>query len=136
MLGLESQLLQAQSYHAMMAISCVHQELVKKKGPPLDEFLLAVITMSGHGEVVDDDILVCQSLCPCSPLVRANRADEFAKLLIIPAHSQALANLMQKKGGLHITLPGFPALLCLIDVLQASIKGPQPQLPFVGSQSH
>jgi hypothetical protein len=91
------------------------------------------MTMSGHGEVVDEDDRKPSNPFAQSPLARANRVDIFAKLRITDAHAQAITALVEQKGGLdNITLPGFRRLLSLTDILQASIKGTQPRLPFVG----
>ncbi len=130
---LRPQLHRTQIYHATLAINYVRKELGRSKGPPPDELLLSIMTMSGHGEVVDDGEQGPIRDHVESPLVRANRVDIFAKLQITDAHAAAFTNLVEKKGGLdNITLPGFGNLLCLTDVLQGSIKGTQPRLPFVG----
>ncbi|KAJ9607452.1 hypothetical protein H2200_008525 [Cladophialophora chaetospira] len=131
---LRSQLHRTQIYHATLAINCVRKELERSKGAPPDELLLSIMTMSGHGEVVDEDERPNQIYAE-SPLARANRVDIFAKLKITDAHAQAIGNLVEKKGGLdNIALPGFRNLLSLTDVLQSSVKGTQPQLPFVGEK--
>lgn len=66
------------------------------------------MTMSGHGEVVDDDEQGSMRTHAESPLVRANRVDIFAKLQITDSHAVAFTNLVGRKGGMeNITLPGF-----------------------------
>ncbi|KIW73219.1 hypothetical protein PV04_01353 [Phialophora macrospora] len=130
----KARLHRTQIYHANLAIKCVRTELVRSNGLPPDELLLSIMTMSGHGEVVDDDDdRKPSNAFAQSPLARANRVDIFAKLRITDAHAQAITTLVGQKGGLdNITLPGFRSLLSLTDILQASIKGTQPRLPFVG----
>ena len=97
--------------------------------------MLSIMTLSGHGEVVPDEDSAKPHGYTESPLTRANRVDIFAKLQITDAHAQAIGTFVEKKGGLdQITLPGFRNLLCLKDVLQASIKGTQPRLPYVGDK--
>jgi hypothetical protein len=128
------QLRRVQIYHATQSINYVRKELSRCQGSPPDELLLSIMTLSGHGEVVpDDEDRQRSQTSTVSPLVRANRVDIFAKLSITDAHAQAIGSLVARKGGLDaITLPGFRALLSFTDILQASIKGTQPQLPFVG----
>lgn len=128
-----SQLRQAQIYHATVAINYVRKELGRIPGPPPDELLLSIMTLSGHGEVDPEYDRPSTLIYNPSPLYRANRIDIFAKMRITDAHAQAIGTLVGKKGGLdNITLPGFRGLLSLTDVLQSTIKSTQPKLPFVG----
>lgn len=129
--GQKEQIGRTQIYHTVKAINCVSQELSKNDGPPSDALLLAVMTLSGHGEVFEDDGQ--EEHYVRSPLLHANRVNVFARLAITPAHSQAIGSLIMKKGGIDgIVLPGFRRLLCLTDLLQGTIQTTQPQLPYVG----
>lgn len=128
--GSKEQIGQTQIYHTVKAINYVSQELSRTDGTPSDALLLAVMTLSAHGEVADEGP---GEPYHRSPLVQAHRVNVFARLAITPAHSRAIATLIMKKGGIDgIVLPGFRNLLCLTDVLQSSIQSTQPQLPFVG----
>jgi len=127
----KEQIGRTQIYHTVKAINCVSQELSKSDGPPSDAILLAVMTLSGHGEAFEDDGR--EEPYVHSPLVHANRVNVFARLSITPAHSQAIGSLIMKKGGIDgIVLPGFRRLLCLTDLLQSTIQTSQPMLPYVG----
>ncbi|KAK5046407.1 hypothetical protein LTR84_008209 [Exophiala bonariae] len=126
----KEQIGRTQIYHTVKAINCVSQELSRNDGPPSDALLMAVMTLSGHGEVADE---AHGEPYARSPLVQAHRVNVFARLAITPAHSRAIGTLIMKKGGLEgVVLPGFRSLLCLTDVLQGSIASSRPMLPFVG----
>ncbi|KEF54423.1 uncharacterized protein A1O9_09590 [Exophiala aquamarina CBS 119918] len=128
---LREQIGRTQIYHTVKAINGVSQELSKNDGPPSDSLLLAVMTLSGHGEAFADEGQ--EEPYVRSPLVQANRVNVFARLSITPAHSQAIGSLIMKKGGIGgIVLPGFRRLLCLTDLLQSTIQTTQPMLPYVG----
>ena len=128
--GSKEQIGRTQIYHTVKAINCVSQELSRTNDPPSDALLMAVMTLSGHGEVADEGP---GEPYQRSPLVHAHRVNVFARLAITPEHSRAIGTLIMKKGGIDgIVLPGFRNLLCLTDVLQSSISSTQPQLPFVG----
>lgn len=126
----KEQIGRTQIYHTVKAINFVSQELSQSDGPPSDALLMAVMTLSAHGEVADEEHGEPYAR---SPLVHAHRVNVFARLAITPAHSRAIATLIMKKGGLDgIVLPGFRNLLCLTDVLQSSIQSSRPMLPYIG----